>query len=300
MNKGGPWKAARTPVVVRVSVMGGHFAVHSHARNSPTGSIGRALLSGLGVMQQGKQAHYPTRRNGNGGRAGTAGRDAWDPDTGPLRETGALPYRRFMNDAAMCRNLAFRRHANVDIFGDHAAATVTPDAPPGRGDCFAKKYRLVAATCHNSYKTIQKTIRPPPWRDAEPDAPPGRGDCFAKKYRLVAAMCHNSYKTIQKTIRPPLWRDAEPDAPPGRGDCFAKKYRLVAAMYHNSYKTIQKTIRPPPWRDAEPDAPPGRGDCFAKKYRLVAATCHNSYKTIQKTIRPRPVAVRPSTLRTPR
>ena len=93
-----------------------------------------------------------------------ASRDAWDPDTGPLRETRALPYRRFMNDAAMCRNLAFRRHANVDIFGDHAAATVTPDAPPGRGDCFAKKYRLVAATCHNSYKTIQKTIRPPPWR----------------------------------------------------------------------------------------------------------------------------------------
>ena len=307
------------------------------------GSIGRALLTGLGVMQQGERACHPTRSKG--GRAGTAGRDAWDPDTGLLRETDALPYRRFMNDAAMCRNLAIRRHANADVLGDHAAATVTPAAPPvmpnaprgrgdcfarknrleaatchasyktiqetmrplpvagrapGRGDCFAKKYRLVAATCHNSYKTIQKTIRPPPWRDAEPDAPPGRGDCFAKKYRLVAAMCHNSYKTIQKTIRPPPWRDAEPDAPPGRGDCFAKKYRLVAATCCNSYKTIQKTIRPPLWRDAEPDAPPGRGDCFAKKYRLVAAMCHNSYKTIQKTIRPRPVAVRRSTLRTPR
>ena len=155
-------------------------------------------------MQQGERACHPTRSNG--GRAGMPSRDAWDPDTGPLRETLALPYRRFMKDAAMCRNLAFRRHANVDIFGDHAAATVTPDAPPGRGDCFAKKYRLVAATCHNSYKTIQKTIRPPLWRDAEPDAPPGRGDCFAKKYRLVAATCHNSYKTIQKTIRPPPWR----------------------------------------------------------------------------------------------
>ena len=66
-------------------------------------------------MQQGERACHPTRSNG--GRAGTAGRDAWDPDTGPLRETRALPYRRFMNDAAMCRNLAFRRHANVDIFG---------------------------------------------------------------------------------------------------------------------------------------------------------------------------------------
>ena len=175
---------------------------------------------GNAAREAGTLSHPPERQRRarrNGGRAGMPSRDAWDPDTGPLRETGALPYRRFMNDAAMCRNLAFRRHANVDIFGDHAAATVTPDAPPGRGDCFAKKYRLVAATCHNSYKTIQKTIRPPPWRDAEPDAPPGRGDCFAKKYRLVAATCHNSYKTIQKTIRPPPWRDAEPDAPPEGG-----------------------------------------------------------------------------------
>ena len=231
------------------------FVDEQHREGAALGARGNA------AREAGTLSHPPERQRRarrNGGRTGTAGRDAWNPDTGPLRETGALPYRRFMNDAAMCRNLAFRCHANVDIFGDHAAATVTPDAPPGRGDCFAKKYRLVAATCHNSYKTIQKTIRPPPWRDAEPDAPPGRGDCFAKKYRLVAAMCHNSYKTIQKTIRPP------------------------------------------PWRDAEPDAPPGRGDCFAKKYRLVAATCHNSYKTIQKTIRPRPVAVRPSTLRTPR
>ena len=231
------------------------FVVEQHSEGAVHGTGGNAAR-GAGMPSHPQQ-----------GRAcgDMPSRDAWDPDTGPLRETRALPYRRFMNDAAMCRNLAFRCHANVDIFGDHAAATVTPDAPPGRGDCFAKKYRLVAATCHNSYKTIQKTIRPPPWRDAEPDAPPGRGDCFAKKYRLVAAMCHNSYKTIQKTIRPPPWRDAEPDAPPGRGDCFAKKYRLVAATCHNSYKTIQKTIRPPPWRDAEPDAPPGRGDYPAQE-----------------------------------
>ena len=229
-------------------------------------------------MQHGERACHPTRSNG--GRAGTAGRDAWDPDTGPLRETGALPYRRFMNDAAMCRNLAFRRHANVDIFGDHAAATVTPDAAPGRGDCFAKKYRLVAAMCHNSYKTIQETMRPL----SVAGRASGSGDCFARKYRLVAAMCHNSYKTIQETMRPL----SVAGRAPGRGDCFAKKYRLVAAMCHNSYKTIQKTIRPPPWRDA-----PGRRYPAQKAdggAPLYAADTSLSW----------PVAVRPPTLRTPR
>ena len=208
------------------------------------------MFTGLGVMQHGERACHPTRSNG--GRAGTAGRDAWDPDTGPLRETRALPYRRFMKDAAMCRNLAIRRHANVDIFGDHAAATVTPDAPPGRGDCFAKKYRLVAATCHNSYKTIQKTIRPPPWRDAVAGCRAGRAARKGGLFRQEISSCSGN-------VSQQLQNDTENNPAPAVAGCRAGRAARERGLFRQEISSCSCNVSQQLQDDTENNPTPAGG-----------------------------------------
>ena len=217
---------------------------------------------GNAAREAGTLSHPPERQRRarrNGGRAGMPSRDAWDPDTGPLRETRALPYRRFMNDAAMCRNLAFRRHANADVFGDHAAATVTtdappvtPNAPPGRGDCFARE---ISSCSRNVSQQLQD--------DTEDNPAPAVAGCRAGRAARKRGLFRQKISSCSRNVSQQLQNDTENNPAPAVAGCRAGRGARKRGLFRQKISSCSRNVSQQLQNDTENNPAPAVAGCRA-------------------------------------